>query len=231
MLIAPPGAPSRCPAAASGFGGAFAVCSRSSAPAPRLRAGPAHCAGPLLRRGRGCGSPLRGAGAVVGSRPRPLPWPVGACARPSRCRRGAPLPARFAAWGRRRAGWRSSAAPPWGGPPLPGPSGPPWLALAALRAALCGAGRPAAAAGSPLRAFPPGFGPRSSAPGGRWPAARACWAALRPPGCAPALVRRGPFGPCHGFSSRTGAGRGLTRGIIIRLPRRPGGRKIQVRPP
>lgn len=119
---------------------------------------------------------------MVGSRPRPLPWPVGACARPSRGRRGAPLPARCAAWGRRRAGWRSFAAPPWGGPPLPGPSGPPWLALAALRAALRGVGRPAAAAGSPLRAFPPGFGPRSSAPGGRWPAARACWAALRPPG-------------------------------------------------
>lgn len=161
-----------------GFRGVLALV-RPRSPAPgwaRSSCGPPPPPGPGLRL------PLRGPGPW--SVPAPAPC-LGLSAR-ALARLGAagaaPLPARCAAWGRRRAGRCRCAAAPWGGPPSPGPSGPPWVALAALRAALRGVGRPAAAAGSPLRAIPPGFGPRSSAPGGRWPAARACWAALRPPG-------------------------------------------------
>lgn len=166
--IAPPGAPSRCPAAADGFGGASAVCSRSSAPAPRLRAGPAHRAGPLLRRGRGCGSPFGGRGrgrfpppppALAYRRVRsPVAGPPG-CPPPRPLRRLGAAAGRVAQLCRAALGWappprplRAALARPccppggpvWGGPPC----GCCGLALAGdpsgLRAPLLRAGGPLA---------------------------------------------------------------------------------------
>ena len=167
--------------------------------------------GPPLRRGRGCGSPSGGRG-----RGRFPPPPPALAYRRGRSPVSGPPgqpPSTPAAPPGGGGGPGAAAAPPRPGvgPPNPGPSGPPCLALAALRAALCLVGRPAAAAGSPLRAIPPGCGPRSSAPGGRWPAARAPGPLRAPPAGAPAPVRRGPFGPWCGGVGAAGAGRRHTR--------------------
>lgn len=181
VLIAPPGAPSRCPAAASGFGGAFAVWSRVSAPAPLLRAGPAHRAGPPSA-GAGAAAPPSGAGAVVGSRPRPLPWPIGAGAPPSRGRRGSPPPRplrRLGAAAGRALQLRRRALG-WAPPPRP------------LRAALV---RPCCPPGGPVSGGPP-FG--------------CCGLPLAGDPCglrAPFLRAGGPLARCAGLLGRSAAPR------------------------
>lgn len=178
--VAPPGAPSRCPAGPLALAGLRAVWSRVSAPAPLLRAGPAHRAGPPSA-GAGAAAPPPGAGAVVGSRPRPLPWPIGAGAPPSRGRRGSPPPRPLRRLGaaagralqlRRRAlGWAPPAPAPPGRPGSPLlPSGRPcvwWAALRLLRAPPCGRSLRAAGPAPPRRgAAGPLRGPlgRSAAP-------------------------------------------------------------------
>ena len=193
--IAPPGAPSRCPAAASGFGGAFAVCSRSSAPAPRLRAGPAHRAGPLLRRGRGCGSPFGGRGR--GRFPPPPPALAyrrvrSSVAGPPGC---PPSPPAAPPGGGGGPGGAALPRRPGVGPPSPAPPGRPgspllpsgrpcvgWAALRLLRARPCGRS---------LRASGPAPPRRGAAGPLRGPVGPLCG----PPAGAPAPVRRGPFGP------------------------------------
>lgn len=179
--MAPPGAPSRCPAGPLALAG-LSRCARARPPPL-----PGSGLGPLIVRapssaGAGAAAPPSGAGAVVGSRPRPLPWPVGACARPSRGRRGSPPPRPL-----RRLGAAAGRALPLrrcalGGSPQPRP----------LRAAL---GRPCCPPGGPAWGGPPcgccGL-PLAGDPSG-----------LR----APLLRAGGPLARCAGLLGRSAAPR------------------------
>ena len=179
--MAPPGAPSRCPAGPLALAGLLR-CGRACPP-------PLPCSGlgPLIVRappppGPGLRLPLRGPGPW--SVPAPAPC-LGLSARalPRLGAAGAaPLPARCAAWGRRRAGRCSCAAAPWGGPPQPRP----------LRAALArpccppggpvSGGPPCGCCGLPLAGDPSGLRAPFLRAGGPLARCAGPWAAPRPPG-------------------------------------------------
>lgn len=194
-LIAPPGAPSRCPAGPPwpwrGFFGVLALV-RPRSPAPgwaRSSCGPPPPPGPGLRL------PLRGPGPW--SVPAPAPC-LGLSAR-ALARRGAagvpPSPPAAPPGGGGGPGGAALPRRPGVGPPSPAPPGRPGSPLLP-------SGRPCVgrAALRLLRARPCGRSLRASGP---VPPRRGAAGPLRgpvgplcgPPAGAPAPVRRGPFGP------------------------------------
>ena len=157
-------------------------------------------------------------------------WPLPACPAPASpgglpwcaAALSGPLPGRVRPAAIRRPGTLARPAGPWYGAALPG-------CLAALRRGLLWWARRAGVWWAVLASARVSYIDRRASwgpQGGRSPPIKQ----RGPRWGAPAPVRRGPFGPWCGGVGAAGAGRRHTRGIMIQFPRRPGGRKIQVRP-